>query len=63
MALYLNSATDFVCYHAEGCAENDTRPVFVLGSSLVDCCGKPGIVAVWDLTSERCSDCGERTIR
>lgn len=52
-------AADFVCYHAEECAENDTRPVFVLGSSLVDCCGKPRVVTARDLTTQNCSACGE----
>ena len=52
-------STEFVCYHAAGCAENNTRPVFVLGSSLEDCCGKPSVVAAQDITTEACSDCGK----
>lgn len=61
--LYLVSIVErvagFVCYHAEECAENETRPVFVLGSSLIDCCGKPNVVAAWELATQNCSACGE----
>ena len=50
---------DFVCYYADECAENNTRPVFVLGSSLADCCGKPSVVTALDLTTQNCGTCGE----
>ena len=50
---------DFVCYYDESCADNDTRPIFMLASSATDCCGMPNVVAAWDVTTERCSHCGE----
>ena len=51
-------SADFVCYRDDGCAENDTRPVFALGSSAGDCCGRPDIQSAWQIATDTCTNCG-----
>ena len=37
-----------------------SRPVFVLGESLEDCCGQPDVVSAQrDTAGEGCIECGE----